>query len=151
MRLPTRIALVLLSTVWTAHAQIGTADKPNMAGVELLGRGLILTANYERDLTNRVGAGAGLMYWSINDTQITIVPLYLSATPIGQTHRLYLAAGITTGFGGWGFDQTARAGVATAGYEYRARSGLVLRPAINWMFSDGMRLTWPGFMIGHRF
>jgi len=54
-------AIVLLVTLSSSQllAQSKSAP-PNMAGIELLGRGLAYSFNYERLLTYRIGVGGGL-------------------------------------------------------------------------------------------
>ena len=133
-------------------------DQPNLVGVELLGRGLIYSVNYERNLTERTGVGIGAAYWNIDKAHITIVPLHASWNPIGNRHSLYLAAGATliNGREKSSLFDTAEsgllaAGTSSVGYQFRSAGGFVIRPALNILLSRHGNLVWPGVTIGHRF
>src|SRR5207249_2958699 len=90
----TVLFVALLSMTRTGYGQF--VSQPNFVGAELLGRAGIYSANYERSITSRVAFGSGLAYWHF-DGDTFIVPMYVSATPIGATHSLYVAAGATFG------------------------------------------------------
>jgi len=142
------MAILLSATVAQAQSQ----DKPNLAGVEFLGRGTLLTANYERDLAKRFGVGVGFAAWHIDET-VVIVPVYASFRPIGHTHSLYLSAGAT--FSNESFTPFTPSkiayGMASIGYEHVSKSGLVLRPTYSLLIAREESLLWPGFFIGYRF
>lgn len=142
--------MALLLSVPAAEAQT-VADRPNLAGFEFLGRGLIYSTNYERHV-RRVGFGAGIASWRIDSKTIAIIPLYVSFRPIGDTHSLYLSGGATVGSDISTLFSAPRAvfGTASVGYEHFSKSGLVIRPTFNLMFG-GEVLPWPGLMIGYRF
>jgi hypothetical protein len=149
-------AIVLLATLLKVDAV--AQDQPNLVGVELLGRGLIYSVNYERNLTQRTGLGVGVAYWSIDKAHITIVPLFASWNPIGDRHSLYLAAGTTLVNGrenSFWFDNSESGFVAAAtssvGYQYRSPGGFVIRPALNILLSRHGNIAWPGLTIGRRF
>lgn len=85
------LAPILLAPLGTAVAGVRD-DHPNLVGGELLGRGFVLTVNYERFLTNHFGLGAGVMGIGTEGGTVGIVPLYASFLS-GNTHSLYLSAG----------------------------------------------------------
>jgi hypothetical protein len=92
----TALMMIASSTVAAAGVR---EERPNLIGGEVLGRGIFLTLNYERFLTNVFGIGAGVMAIGTSDGGATIVPLYLSIVP-GDVHSVYLGGGITWLAGG---------------------------------------------------
>jgi hypothetical protein len=153
-------AVVLLATLPNVDALAQRQDQPNLLGVELLGRGLIYSVNYERSLTPRTGIGMGTAYWNIDKAHIAIVPLYASWNPVGDRHSLYLAAGTTLIYGrekSFLFDTPGSesaflaAGTSSVGYQYRSSGGYVIRPALNILLSRHGNIVWPGITLGRRF
>ena len=128
----------------------------NFVGAELLGRAGIYSFNYERSLSSRIALGSVLAYWHF-DGNTFIVPMYVSATPIGTAHSLYLAAGATFGLSNenlWGSSTTYRGGkvgTVTGGYQFRSGTGLIIRPTVTAVYGSGVRIVWPGVTIGHSF
>src|SRR6185503_5022288 len=86
-------AMILIASLSNVGALAQGQEQPNLFGIELLGRGLLYSANYERYVTPRIGLGVGGAYCSIDGNRVTIVPVYASWTPVGDRHSLYLAAG----------------------------------------------------------
>ena len=132
-------------------------DRPNLVGGELLGRGLLITLNYERFLSNDVGLGAGLMAIRTSDGGITMIPLYLSYTP-GDTHSPYLSVGATLLAGDGDvqdWDSTWVVGFS-AGYQYHSASGSSSAPSsLSWprpkTRAETNTSSWPGLTIGGSF
>src|SRR5262249_15364193 len=89
--LPLALALALAAAPIAGAAGV-RGDHPNLVGGELLGRGFVLTVNYERYLNNNFGLGGGLMGFGTSDGTVGIMPLYASFLS-GDAHSLYLAAG----------------------------------------------------------
>jgi hypothetical protein len=149
-------ALLCLTLLWAETARAQTVDQPNLVGAELFGRALIYSANYERYFKSRVGVGSGIAYWHF-DGNTFVIPIYLSATPIGRTHSLYLAAGATFGVSNeslWGSSRhysSGKVGTVTAGYQFRSRDGFILRPTVTVFYNRSATLAWPGVTIGHTF
>ncbi|MBU8872049.1 MAG: hypothetical protein KOO60_14370 [Gemmatimonadales bacterium] len=132
-------------------------EKPNAVGGELLGRGILLTLNYERYLTGHVGIGAGLMAVGTDDGSVFILPLYASYLS-GDKHNLYLSAGVTILGGGDEFSdyETGQFGTFAVGYHYQSDSGFYVRPIFSFLNvidanDDGSGLMWPGLCIGGSF
>jgi hypothetical protein len=172
VRYTTVLLQVLVLTVavplFSTRLQAQSEDPPrNLVGVELLGRGGIYSFNYERLLTNRMGAGGGISVLSLSSggifspsqtTTTIIMPAYLSWTPVGSTHSPYLSAGLT-----WSPSKTrelllgnTRYGslvfsTITAGYQYRSEKGIVIRPTVSRIVIDGDDLFWPGITLGYAF
>ncbi|MBI4473379.1 MAG: hypothetical protein HY646_11980 [Acidobacteria bacterium] len=149
--------ILLIGFMLLVAPPISAQSQSNLVGAELLGRAGIYSANYERLLQPRVGVGIGLAYWRISNGNTLIVPLYASATPIGRTHSLYIAAGATVGISNetfWGSNrpyETATFGTVTWGYQFRSPGGFVIRPTVNLFYRDRESVIWPGFTIGHVF
>lgn len=156
MRAMSRLVLVALSFLVLAPSlALGemTRERKNLVGGELLGRGLFLTGNYERYLTDVVSAGVGAFGLSSEDGAFFVLPLYAALT-LGDPHSLYLSGGVTI-FGGADFDapgdntESASTGVIVVGYQYMSESGFYVRPAMN--FLTEFTVTWPGIAIGGAF
>lgn len=146
--------LLLLAIPSLAHAQDGTTrERKNFVGGEILGRGVFLTVNYERYLTDIFSAGIGGFGFGSSDGAIFVMPLFAAAT-IGHPHSLYLSGGATF-FAGSDFEapgdntETEWTPVFSAGYQWVATSGLYIRPMLNYLSEVG--LVWPGFGIGGSF
>ena len=149
---PVAVAASVLAILLSATAaQAQSPHGSNFAGVELLGRGILYTLNFER-YARRAGVGIGIAAWRFDKT-VLVVPMYVSFRPIGQTHSLYLSAGATVGLqvSTLRTSPTAVYGTATVGYEHLSKSGLVLRPTYTFLFAPEGGVLWPGFQIGYRF
>jgi hypothetical protein len=150
----TSLFIVLFSITMTGYAQ--NISQPNFVGVELLGRAGIYSANYERSLNSRIALGSGLAYWHL-DGNTFIAPMYVSATPIGTTHSLYLATGVTFGLSNENLlgsptnYRGGKFGTVTGGYQFRSREGLIIRPTANFVYGSWGHIIWPGVTIGHTF
>jgi len=152
--------LLVLATVLLAPPTVAAAgvreDHPNLVGGELLGRGLVLTLNYERFLNNHFGLGGGVMAIGTSEGVIGIMPLYASFLT-GDVHSLYLSAGgAFLGGGGSVHDyESTWIMQGSIGYQYQSRGGFFLRPLFTFnqatAGSGGGFLIWPGMTIGGSF
>jgi hypothetical protein len=149
-------ALLVLALLLAPSARAGIRDeKPNLIGGELLGRGLLLTLNYERFVSNQFGFGAGLMAIGGSGGMVAIVPLYLSALT-GDQHSLYTSGGITILSGGGSVEDFESEIVfqVSLGYHYHSRGGFFVRPLFAYMAptdDPGDFIVWPGLTIGGSF
>ena len=146
------ICCLLIPSIAAAQESAWTRERKNLIGGEILGRGIFVTVNYERYLTDVFSAGIGAFGIGGTDGAVFIMPLYAGAT-IGHPHSLYLSAGLTV-FGGSSFDGPVDTAVDSTpvfqiGYQYMAESGFYVRPAINFLSEVG--IAWPGFSIGGAF
>lgn len=130
------------------------AQRPNFIGSEILGRGLLITVNYERWLTPRAGLGAGLMAIGTSDGAAVIAPLYLGFAP-GDVHSPYLAVGTTYAGGGDVHDyEDLWLLTFSAGYQFHSSGGFYVRPLFTlFLPTDGSDefLIWPGISLGGSF
>jgi hypothetical protein len=145
-----------LAAPLTAGAAGVREDHPNLVGGELLGRGFVLTLNYERFLNNHFGLGAGLMAIGTSEGTIGIMPLYASLLT-GNKHSLYLAAGGAFLGGGGSVQDYESTWImqGSIGYHYQSASGFFVRPLFTFnqatKGSGGGFLVWPGMTIGGSF
>ncbi len=146
------VLVVSFLAVSTAEAQSVRRSQPNVAGVELLGRGLIYSVNYERYVRERVGVGVGIAILGSTGASsgAAIVPIYLSLNPVGDTHSLYIGTGVTVGIVESGASAGAF-GTATVGYQYRSGDGFIIRPSLSVLFAGDLRLLWPGITLARSF
>jgi hypothetical protein len=159
------VALPLFSP--RLQAQSSQSVPRNLLGGELLGRGGLYSINYERLLTNRIGAGGGISLLSLSggglfsasgSTTTVILPTYVSWTPVGRTHSPYLSGGFTLltsrtreFFLGNTESNVGAFGTLTAGYQYRSESGIVIRPFVSHISIDEDNFWWPGITLGVSF
>ena len=149
------LALALLAPLTVATAGV-REDHPNLVGGELLGRGFVLTLNYERFLNNHFGVGGGIMAIGTSGGSVAIMPLYASFLT-GNTHSLYLSAGGAL-LGGAGsvheYDSTWIM-QGSVGYHFQSPGGFFVRPLFTFnqatSGSGGGFLIWPGLTIGGSF
>jgi len=147
---------LLLCTATTAAAAGVREDHPNLIGGELMGRGFVLTVNYERFLSNHFGLGGGIMAIGTTEGQIMIMPLYASLVT-GDVHSLYLSAGGAFLGGGGSVQDYESTWImqGSVGYQFQSRSGFFVRPLFTFnqatSGSGGGFLVWPGLTIGGSF
>jgi len=150
----TVVSLLLLPSAGSAGVR---EEHPNLVGGELLGRGIALTLNYERFVSNQFGLGAGVMAISAGGGGVAIVPLYASYLP-GDIHSLYLSGGATLLAGGGDLQDWESTWVihGTIGYQYTSPGGFFVRPFFTYLHpahagSGDDYLIWPGLTIGGSF
>lgn len=149
------LALSLLAPLTVAAAGV-REDHPNLIGGELLGRGFVLTLNYERFLNNHFGLGGGVMAIATSDGTVGIVPLCASFLT-GDAHSLYLSAGgAFLGGGGAVHDyESTWIMQGSVGYQFQSPGGFFVRPLFTLnkatSGSGGGVLVWPGMTIGGSF
>ena len=121
--------LTLLALLLAAPAGAGIREeRPNLVGVELWGRSLRFTLNYERFVTHRLGIGGGVMGYPSPDGPLVIVPLYVSFVP-ADVHSLYLSAGGTLLTGGGRYRNYRSTWLANGslGFQVQASDGMYFR------------------------
>ena len=134
-----------------------SSEDRNLIGGEVLGRAMAYSVNYERLLSERFGAGAGFAFWGNGEDNLTLSPLYLSSTPVGRRHALYVSAGATLGTSNIPLfvDSTQRSGFAfgtvSAGYQFRSSGRYIIRPVVHFMYGRNSSVLWPGITIGRTF
>lgn len=169
------IGTILISVLMIAVANSAFADsggssameRPNSLSFELLGRGLLYSLNYDREVTPEIGVGFGLSFWKVGAhdadnkhyeaTRITIVPIYLDYYFYNNRgNRFYVNGGldmISAKFSDSAFTNDSDSGVyfvAGTGYEYRGDNGFLFRGTLYLFFAGDIHL-WPGLSLGYSF
>jgi hypothetical protein len=142
-------------------------ERPNTVSLELLGRGLLYSLDYDRQITKEIAVGGGLSAWSVGATtdngttyaaaSVVIVPLYLDYYLYSRNgNRWYVTGGVdfvSARFdgGGWKFSNSGLALTGGGGYEYRADNGFLFRGALYLLVGGGDVHIWPGLSAGFTF
>jgi hypothetical protein len=145
------IALLLAFTVFaprTVSADGVRDGHPNLIAGELGGRGLLVTANYERFLTNHLALGGGVTLWPL-------LSLYAAYLP-EDTSSLYLAVGGTFVGGGVILDSQPISLLlqGSVGYQFQSANGFFVRPLVTLNVGtagEDIFPVWPGVTIGRSF
>ena len=153
------LCLIVIAAPLTAFGQTGDvplmrAVRPNLVGGELGGRAILYSLNYERFVTPKVGIGAGLMGIGVSEGGVFLIPLYVSFTPIGNVHSLYLSGGYTIAGAAadeWGTVESTGFGTAAIGYLYHSEGGFYVKPTITLLFIEDNFLALPGIALGGSF
>jgi hypothetical protein len=145
------VVLTVLAIDATAQVR---EEKRNFVGGELLGRGVIVTLNYERWVTNQVGLGSGVMAIGTSEGAAFILPLYV-AYASGDVHSLYVSGG-TSYLGGGDVNDYEDLWLITAsvGYQFHSYGGFFVRPLFTLFLpttGEDEFLIWPGITIGGSF
>ncbi len=158
-----------LETEYKPKAQYGS----NFIGMELAGRGIAYSLNYDRALNSKFSIGAGLTYYQMNilgiGVDLGLVPLYGNYYfTSGQTHRAFLTAGATILYvkAEWplnsltpnneligSYSQAEGTGVypnAGIGYEFRSKSGFTVRASAYAQYFYELK-PWGGVTAGVNF
>jgi hypothetical protein len=155
-----RSLLVAASLLFLASSAL--AQSRNAAYGELLGNGLLFSANYERRFTDVVAGRIGFAYVTTEDDdgdedQAVAVPLMVNYInrPLSNHHfEAGLGTVVVAGNGsGWASDLdenfSGAVGTATIGYRYQKPSGgFVFRAGLTPMFDSGTIAPWFGISFG---
>jgi hypothetical protein len=116
-----------------------TEYRRHALSLELLGRGLLYSFDYDYLVTDDVAVGAGLSTYSFtsgdSDARVTFIPVYANYYFTPGEHRWFATAGVDLihASGNVGQDEkvsgSGAAGILGAGYEYRGDSGFLFRAA----------------------
>lgn len=166
MRLPSVVLAtsLLVFAVTSAPAQ-GAAPlvrntMKNDVSIELLGKAVIYSFNYQRMVSQAVGleVGVGALGGggSGSGGSIVFVPIGAKFYLIPKDGSLYLTAGgvfitgtVTDGpFSGGASDVYGFAGL---GFEFRSAGGFTFRGTAYSLIADGGWFIWPGLSLGYAF
>lgn len=168
----------------SAEVELRTEYKPrsvygrNFMGIEVLGRGVLYSLNYDRAVTSRFSVGAGLSYYQFNilgiNVDIGVLPLYGNYYFGGERHRAFVSGGVSLVYSKaeirdayfWndgvthgndisynyarseGTSLNPNAGI---GYEFRARAGFTARVTSYYQYANNQMYPWIGAMLGTHF
>jgi hypothetical protein len=151
-------------TGFSAHAQgprLGTrSTMKNDVGIELLGKSVVYSFNYQRMMTTGVGLEVGLGALGGGggagaDATIIFVPFGAKLYLIPHDGSLYLTGGgvLFTGTVDEGpFDRvTDIYAFAGLGFEFRSTGGFVFRGTAYSLVGGGEWFIWPGLTLGYAF
>jgi len=136
----------------SAAAQL-REQRPELILGEAAGRGLVLSASYERFVTTSFAVGGGIGVFPGPWGVVLTVPLYGSLV-LGETHALYLGVGATLTPGGGGDDDridSGAMGTFAVGYQFQSSGGFVVRPTLTLLANNGYVGIWPGIAVGRAF
>jgi hypothetical protein len=147
----------------------------NFVGLELLGRGLAYSVNYDRALNKKISIGFGFTYYQMQILGISVdlglLPVYANYYfTSGDTHRAFLGAGATVAYAkaeaNNNFyrnlnDNSISASYARAegsalypnvalGYEFRMKPGFTTRLTSYAQYIETV-LPWVGITLGTHF
>jgi hypothetical protein len=161
-----RTALLLLALSLTVCLTGSlAAQSRNVAYLEVAGNGILPTANYERQLSERwygrIGLGLVAATSDVDSDVTFIVPLMVNylTNPAG-VHHLEAGAGLTIVAGDsqdlyWDDEEEEQisnaVGTATLGYRYQKPArGFVFRAGVTPLFDGSEILPWAGVSFGYR-
>lgn len=144
-----------------AFAEHTRVTHPNAVSLEILGRGMFGTLNFDRVMTDELAAGLGVgtipAITGIATGTATLFPVYANYYFMKDAGSIYATAGITIALvtGSATFDLT---GVSLrpiipqigVGYENRGDSGFLFRAAVYALYS-GTFGVWGGISFGYAF
>jgi hypothetical protein len=112
---------------------------PNAISLEMFGRALFYSLNYDRAVSEHISVGIGASYWETEDwwhdyiADVTVVPVYGNYYFSRRPHRGFLSAGVDwvtvtqSGYNHSTFANNGFAAVIGGGYEYLDSSGFLIR------------------------
>jgi hypothetical protein len=116
-------------------------SRPNTVSLELFGRALLYSLDFDRAITSHITLGVGVSYWHQSDwwqdysANVTVVPVYMNYYFSESPRRGYVSVGadwITVSNNGGSdendtFTNSGVAAVVGGGYEYRDNSNFFMR------------------------
>lgn len=179
------LGLAKSNRVTSSETELRTDYKPrsvygnNFVGLELLGRGVLYSLNYDRALDSRLSLGVGFSAYQFNLLGINfttaLVPFYANYYLGGPVHRAFFTGGLNLLyvqaeiFDAYYLDPhsarneydatenfaeargTTIHPSAGVGYEYRARAGFTFRGTAYINYMNDRLLRWYGATLGTHF
>jgi len=128
---------------WQTPTQPATEDdvrsRPNVVSIELFGRALVYSLNYDRAVSEQLTLGLGVTSWHVSNrwqdysSTVTVVPFYGNYYFTQNAGRGFISAGFDlisssdSGDHNGTFTNSGVAGVFGGGYEYRDKAGFLIR------------------------
>jgi hypothetical protein len=146
-------------TIFNSYAQ-SEVSRPHAISVEIYGRGLLYSLNYDYSINDSVTVGGGFSTYSLSynsaSIHLTLLPLYVNYYFQPGPHRGFLSGGgdIAIASGSIGGNATIRASgffpVLGGGYEFRPDNGFIFRAA-PYLFIGNEIEPWIGLSAGVTF
>lgn len=140
---------------------------PNDISIELLGRSILYTFDYQRMIGNSVGLEAGLSALgggtSDNNVTVVFVPLGAKLYLIPKDGSVYLTGGVVLVTAIFSFsigpaeddkseeDKSGSYSYLGLGMEYRSKGGLLFRGTAYGLIMGGGFFIWPALSVGYAF
>ena len=150
---------VIASFAMVNETKAQSVNAKNAIYVELGGNGLLYSVNYDHRFNTDWSARGGIMYASIDDFSLTIVPL-LANYLVGNNHMLEIGAGVAyiginvkvDGEEFFNVSGSDIAGTGNIGYRYQnVDGGFVFRIGFTPLFSQHGFTPWAGLSLGYAF
>lgn len=139
----------------------GTAlSRPNALSIELLGRGLLYSFDYDRSISDNFAVGAGIAGYSVSSgsasLSLLIIPVYGNYYFSPGPSRGFLTAGldIVSASGSDSSNTISASGAVPTlggGFEYRGEGGFLFRFPVYVVFGQGSTQFWFGIGLGFTF
>lgn len=151
------LALSLASPRLSAQ-QITRERLKNDVGIELLGKGLLYSFNFQRTINRQIGLEAGLGAFGggtgEDNATVLFVPFGAKFYLIPKDGSLFLTGGVTivsAGTDAGPFEDTGTLGYGGIGFEFRAETGFTFRGTAYGLFSGDGFFIWPGLTLAYAF
>lgn len=157
-------ALLAFALVSAAPAQnpstLARATMKNDVGIELLGKALLYSFNYQRMMGSSLGLEVGLGALggggSASDATVLFVPAGVKFYVIPKDGSIYLTGGgvFVTGFvdsGPFTDGASDAYGYAGLGFEFRSPGGFLFRGTAYSLIGGGGWFIWPALSVGYAF
>lgn len=142
-----------------AGSPLVRASMPNDIGIELLGKAVIYSFQYQRMVAPAVGLEIGLGALgggsSSDNTTLIFVPMGARLYLIPKDGTLFLTGGTVLASASVNegpFSGTSTFyGQAGFGFEFRSSGGFLFRGTAYGLFAEGGYFIWPGLSVGYAF
>lgn len=135
-----------------------TDYRRHSVSLELLGRGLLYSFNYDYLIHDDIAVGAGLSTYSFSsgtsNARLTFVPVYANYYFTPGEHRWFASGGVNLIHASGSIDKDEKisgsgaAGILGGGYEFRGDSGFLFR-ATPYVFVGKASGVWLGLSLGY--
>lgn len=139
-------------------SEVSTDYRRNALSLELLGRGLLYSFDYDYLIHDDVALGIGASTYSFSSgtssANVTFIPLYANYYFTPGEHRWFASGGVNLIHASGTLDQSEKisgsgaAGIIGGGYEFRGESGFLFR-ASPYVFVGKASGVWLGISIGY--
>jgi hypothetical protein len=135
-------------------------DRPNALSIELLGRGLLYSFNYDRSLSEHFALGVGIAAYSASSNgssaSAVIIPVYGNYYFSPGPHRGFVTAGVdivsvSANLSGNTIGAGGAAPIIGGGYEYRGEGGFLFRFPAYILIGNGQSTVTIGLGFGFTF
>jgi len=153
-----------VQATWAEPAGEEELSVPEAVSIELLGRGLLYSVNYDHLLSRNIAVGFGISYWSLQSSSkgtfnAFFIPIYGNYYLSTEPSRLFLTGGLSlysASIENSGTDKGVHvtqgsnaAGTIGLGYEFRGNGGFLFRAAPYVLFDASGAYPWAGISFGY--